>query len=282
MKMGKTCLMTGLVITAILIAPTASSTRIFTGAFDGWVWDAGENDMQGDWVYVSLAAKAVFDWTLDGKLQVVLTNTSSADVVRPLEVLTAVFFGLDEGISLTPISALLTEGSEVLFAPSGYENDPDVGAEWAYLDWIPNFVPPSGDLTNRGISSVGFDPFGPNDRFDRSRNLQGPDAPDGLQYGITSAGDDPNLGNDKVTGSDALIKNSVTFLFASQLFDLNLIENVWFQYGTGICEPSYPGEIWVPGGPDPTPPGEPVPEPATVFLVGLSLLGLVARKRWMS
>jgi hypothetical protein len=281
MMTTKTVSVTALVLATLLVAPAAFSSLIYTGTGLG-------ND--GGYDY-ALSARAEFDLLGDGgpqpfQLRATLTNTSALDVGIPIEILTGFFFQLDESIILSPVSAMLSAGSTVLHAPVGGAG-PDVGAEWAYRlrdDGMTEFVPPAEEgvfLTNRGVSSSGLGIFGPEHLFDPLHNLQGPLCPDGLQYGITSAGDNPNTGNAKVTGSQALIQNSVTFLFdVSSAFDLSLIQNVWFQYGTGLDDPSYPGIIYVNGDPTPTP-TPPVPEPVTGILLGLSLGGLLLRGRML-
>lgn len=181
----------------------------------------------------SLSARAEFD-TAGTNLIVTLTNISAADVLIPADVLTAVFFDISGGPTLTRVSATLAPGSTVLFGPDG---GGVVGGEWAY-------VPDTGvaGLSKYGIGSAGFDIFGPGDMFP-GPNLQGPVGPDGLQYGITSAGDNPGTGNAPVTGGFALIKNSVVFVLSGlpQNFDPSQsISNVQFQYGTGLDEPRTP------------------------------------------
>jgi hypothetical protein len=203
----------------------------------------------------NLSASA--DFTFSGNtLTVVLTNTGANDVLVPADVLTAVFFDIS-GFSgtLTPVSAMLSGGSTVLF---GDANGGNVGGEWAYADNLSGA--PNGATT--GISSSGFGLFGDNNF--NGPNLSGPNAVDGLQYGITSAGDDPTTGNQAVTGTNELIKNQVTFTLTSdQAFLGNeTLANVSFQYGTSLEEPNC-----TPGGP-PT-----VPEPSTMLLLGLALSG---------
>jgi hypothetical protein len=177
----------------------------------------------------------------EGDLEVTLTNTSTADALVPIDVLTGVFFTfVGEGtVSLTPVSGVLGPGSTVLFGtpdPGGV-----VGGEWA---WKPD--PMLGFTV--GLSSSGFGIFGPADRFPGS-NLQGPESPNGLQYGLTSATDDPNTGNAPMTGDHALIKNSVTLRLGNLPagFNLNIIDEVWFQYGTDLCDPHFWGEVPAPG-----------------------------------
>ncbi len=173
--------------------------------------------------------------------------------------LTALFFTIDGAgtVSLTPESAIIGPGSVILFGP----NDPAgiVGGEWAYRpDPMLGFT--------AGISSAGFDIFSAGDRFP-GPNLQGPESPDGLQYGLTSAGDDPATGNAPMTGANALIKNSVVVRLGGipTGLDLNRIDEVWFQYGTDLCDPAF----W----------GEPIPAPGAAVVLAMGGLAACARRR---
>jgi hypothetical protein len=184
---------------------------------------------------------------------VTLTNTSAFDVLIPIDVLTGVFFTLSGDPTLSRTSAALNAGSTVLFG--GTDAGGVVGGEWAYADGLGG-APLSAD---EGIGSAGFGLFGPGDRFPGT-NLQGPDSPDGLQYGITSAGDNPATGNAAVTGDNALIQNSVVFhLDVPGGFTLGDVSNVSFQYGTALDEPNIPAAI---------------PEPSTILLLGSGLAAL--------
>ncbi|WP_183353504.1 XDD4 family exosortase-dependent surface protein [Geomonas silvestris] len=203
------------------------------------------------------SAEAIF--SVSGtNLQVTLANTSNADVMDPTFVLTALFFSGANG--LTPISALLPTGTVVFNGPS---NGGNVGGEWAYGSGFT--TAPHG--ATAGISSSGLSPSGlfgqPN--FN-GPNLGGPKSLDGLQYGITSAGDvfsTPGVGD---LANNALIKNSVVFTLGGLAanFDINSISNVSFQYGTDIAN----ANITPPQGPTP------VPEPGTLLLLGIGGFGL--------
>jgi hypothetical protein len=140
-----------------------------------------------------------------------------------------------------------------------------VGGEWTYESGI------SYQGALQGISSSGLGIFGPGDRFPGA-NLAGPLDPDGLQYGLLSAGDNTATGNGGVLGSDGLIKNSVIFTLGSLpvTFDLFTgISNVVFQYGTALDEPHFSGTCTS----NCSPPSAPVPEPGGIALPGGALAG---------
>jgi uncharacterized protein (TIGR03382 family) len=221
----------------VLAAASAASAAMFTGSSG------------------NLAAQA--DFSVSGtNLIVRLTNSSPADVLVPADILTGVFFDVSGGgLSLTPVSALLAPGSVVLF---GTDNGGNLGGEWAYAA---GFSGGAGG-TSYGISSSGLGIFG-NANFN-GPNLQGPVGVDGLQYGITSAGDNPATGNTPVTGSNALTKDAVVFTLSGlpQNFDVSRIGNVWFQYGTALSEPQIP-----------------TPTPGAAAILGLGLAIQSRRRR---
>lgn len=178
------------------------------------------------------SATATFD-VQGGDLVVTLTNDATMDTLIPVHVLTCMFFEYSGGpLTLTPVSALLNGGSVVHFGSNGGGN---VGGEWA---WSNSAVWPEG--SGYGIGSAGLGIFG-------GANFGGPDldppgAVNGLNYGITSTGDNMATGNTPVTGSNPLIQDSVVYRLSGlpQNFSLSGLNNVWFQYGTDLSEPRNP------------------------------------------
>ncbi len=216
----------------------------------------------------SLAARVTFE-AVGGQLQVTLSNISPSDVLVPADVLTAVFFDLAGNPQLAPISADIDDASCILYHTScTVPANQNVGGEWAYRE---SATPLTGFAQHQGISSTGLGVFGPPDLFP-GPNLNGPDSPDGLQYGIVSMHDHFGTGNSEIRNTP-LIHDTVVFLLSGLPQGFNLltgVTNVRFQYGTGLSEPSFDG----------TPIGT-VPEPATLGLLGcgIGLLGLRAWRR---
>jgi len=194
-------------------------------------------------------------------LVVTLTNTSTADALVPTDVLTGVFFDVIGNLSLTRTSALVPLTSAVRLGGTGADITPGdrvVGGEWSYLNSIVQ-VPPQ----NSGISSSGLNIFGPGNLFP-GPNLEGPSSPDGIQYGITTAGDNLLTGNGGITGT-GLIKNSVVFTLGGWSGEPDaVIVGAYFQYGTALEEPGFTGDI---------------PEPGAWALMGLGSVGLLMARR---
>lgn len=225
----------------------------------------------------SLSAKATFEVSGTDFL-VTLTNISTGDVTVPSQVLTGLAFTLKDptsgsDISLTPISAVIDSGSSLIFtggkdsscAPVGsLPCGTDINGEWAYKGGLAGAF----HGANAGISSSGLGIFGPGDLFPGGTNQQGPDSPDGVQYGITSQGDNPATGNGGIQGK-GLIKNQANFKLklpdsysGFNLSQSGALGHIGFQYGTSLSETFVK-----------------VPEPSTAALLGLGVAGLIFLRR---
>jgi MYXO-CTERM domain-containing protein len=217
------------------------------------------------WPVVAVAGPITFSFTNGGlgasaefvrsgsDLIVTLTNTGTADALVPTDILTAVYFNVAGNPALTRTSALVPITSDVFEIGSGALETPGdrvVGGEWAFL-------------ITKGISSTGLGVFGPGDRFPGA-NLQGPDSPGGVQFGIIPAADNLLTGNGGISGS-WMIRNAAIFRLAGFSAEPDAaISNVVFQYGTALDEPQYGGNI---------------PEPSSFVLAAIGLVCLAAWRR---
>lgn len=208
----------------------------------------------------NLAARATFG--RDGTdLLVTLENISTYDVMLPVEILTGVYFDLG-GVTLTPVSVVLTDGSVVLFpvvdGSDGLDENDELGGEYAFRDDLTS-APASIVMASAGLD----DRLGPPHLFPGG-SLWTPDSPDGLGYGLTSAGDDSGTGNSKVTGEVPLVQNGVVFRLSGLPevgFSVEDIHNVEFNYGTEF---------------NPTP----VPGAALLGMIGLGLVRCLGRRHF--
>ncbi|MGH7178189.1 MAG: XDD4 family exosortase-dependent surface protein [Tepidisphaeraceae bacterium] len=199
----------------------------------------------------SLAAQAQLVVSGSGagrQLKITLSNTSTNDVLVPADVLTALFFNVVGGtFSFTPVSGALDGGSSVVFEAPPFGGS-DIGGEWVYEEGLIG-VYANNPTVDRGVSTAGFAIFGPSGVFpgpDRNSQV----APDGLDYGLLSAGDNTATGNTPVTGGNPLIQSSVVLVLSvPAAFDESNIDptNFNFQYGTALSEPFHPPEPTVMG-----------------------------------
>jgi hypothetical protein len=237
------------VVVALCRVPSAEATVVFTGSQGG------------------LSAQASF--SISGTtLTVLLTNTDtspSGSEWVPTEVLTGLFFNLGSG-EFTPVSATIDSGKIVQKnncndgAPSC--NTTDVGSEWSYAYGGVGFL--SGE--NQGIASAGYLNDNTSDGNFGPGNLDGPEAINGMEFGIVPAEFVAGSGNGGMDG-EAFIAGTVKYVLTIPTgLSESEISNVYFTYGTS------------PGGGLPGTPGTgttttstSVPEPASLALLGMGV-----------
>jgi len=222
------------------------------------------------------SASATFTET-PGYLTISLKNTATYDAMDPTDMLTALFFNIPTGVTFAPVSAVVGSTSTVINTLTGNANylpaGTVVGGEWAYASGIN-----VGGL-NGGTSSTGLGLFG-NGNFP-GPNLQGPVVVDGVQYGITTATDNPLTGNGGIRSnqSSQFERNEVILTLSSvpTTFNLDQITSVRFLYGTSLDEVSLT-DTHVNNTPQ-TPDGA-----STLLLLGSACVGLGAlrRKFWVA
>ncbi|MBN3886088.1 MAG: PEP-CTERM sorting domain-containing protein [Nostoc sp. JL34] len=220
----------------------------------------------------ALAATAVFDNSISGKLTLTLTNTGPG-ASAPSDVLTGIFWDY----AGSPLTNLTLSSAK---APTVITNNVTTGTnvdltkvagnkvEWGFAKTTASTgLGGASGVANPvtqhyGIGTAGF---GISPGFGLSGGQQ-------FNYGIITGYDSSN----PAVSGGTFVKNSATFVFSGLPigFDLTKIQNLRFQYGTALNEPS---TYYI----APPPPPKKVPEPsATVTLALFAVGGLkVAKKK---
>jgi hypothetical protein len=193
---------------------------------------------------------AAADISLSGStLTIKLINTGAA-AHDPSDLLMALLFSPNAGVTFSPISASLGAGSTISYG-SLINN---IGEGWAYDSSL------SAHGRSAGISAAGLGVFG------QANFFSPPVTPlDGANYGIANGFNSPNTG---ITGNGPVFSNEVDFsLHVNGSLDFLAFEHsLIFQWGTALSEP------FTPGNPPPS-----VPDGgSTVALLGCALAGIGA------
>jgi hypothetical protein len=180
-----------------------------------------------------------------GNLIVTLTNGAIDNPNRSAQILSAVYFDVAGDPDLHPVSAVICATCSIT---AGGTTGPggSVGGEWGF-----KVVSDGGleDGASYGVSAVSLGGFGTKDLFGGT-NLSGTAGPGGIDYGITTLGDQAYNDNSTLLGVP-LVVNQVIFTLSGLPagFDPSVaISNVNFNYGTT---------------------NSPTPEPTSLALLGL-------------
>lgn len=208
------------------------------------------------------SASATFE--IDGDtLMITLRNTSPSTSLPdiPGRTLSGLFWEFinDEGITLTPVSAILAPGSSIVGVCNvrDCEFESNVGGEFGYR------VAGLQGGSDRFISSAGYQIPGFRGNFNGD-NLHAATGLGGIDFGIVSPalGYSPNFNLSAVP----VIMGRVSFTFSGASgLSLDDIRNVSFQPGTSLQANYVPASV--------------VPEPASIALVAVGLAGLAAARR---
>lgn len=245
---------TGFIALVLLVGASSAHGLTFTATHSGN--DTGE----------TLKATATFVVSnLD--LIITLSNDATFDPNDRQDIFTGILFKIVGDPKLTPLSAEVAPDSSVIAhaLPLGFTGD--VGSEWAYRNALTRA--PLG--ANEGVSAASLKWFGHKKYLFPGDKIRGVGHPGGVDLGLTTLFDLPR--NDKGSiKNKGLIENTIVLVLGGLPVDFTLadISNVTFQYGKSLKEPEITGHIL-----------EVVPEPSTIMLVAVGLLGavVIARRR---
>lgn len=219
-----------------------------------------------------LSALATFTRTATGGLEITLRHTGPNLVERNGQVLTGLFFDIDQldAVQLAGSTANLGSGSSWVNGGGKLSNQEPQTYDALNQHWMRKKGPlnaPQGHQSDFGIASVGYNVFGPHDAF-----LQ-PGDPGSVDYGsVYGVVTNPSNGL-----QGPFVDDTLRFNFNANFLGNVNIRNVYFQFGSSLNQPFFQG--FTPTGPS-NPPVVPEPsEYAAMGMAGMALCGMMVRAR---
>lgn len=255
--MKKLFTISSITIGCLFVATTSQAMPILTGSYSDstYTWSATDSEER------SAEAEIVYD-SSTSTFSIILRSLA-AETSQPNEVLAGIFFGFNGDFAITGPHVEVSVGSTLYQDGTATTTVTNLDGEFAFRSDIDAI---NGGLGDYGISSTGFDPEFPNapvgwDGFgteyiiDNNQELGGSKSVGGASFGIVN-GDVTELPASVAVG---YIANSVTMSF-DYTGTYSGLSELSFLYGTDYDV-------------------APVPEPATMLLMGTGLVGLAGLRR---
>lgn len=239
-----------LIITIILLSGSfASGMPILDGSFDGTKWVASD----------PAGRSASAEFSINGSmLNIELLNTASS-TTAPNTGLAGIIFDYT-GSALLGNPNVQAQALSDMVSSFTLTWGTDLNGEWGFMAGSA-FDTANGNLGNYGLSNSAYDPLGFT-AIDPSKAYP-PPSPNGIEFGIvcdnTIAGNESCLDGLNTSAFKSYVIGGVNIaLDITGLMNLSDIRNVNFLYGTDFT---------------------PIPEPATILLLGGGIAGLILLRR---
>jgi hypothetical protein len=257
-----------IVLLAIALFTVVSYTRAVASPASRTFTGSGQSNVSSE-KGVILKASATFTISNDVDLIIALSNISTNAPKTTSDILTGLFFDISTNLTLTPRSATVAPGSKVVGPVLNY--DGDVSGQWAYTNNLPTGTSSKDAPGEYGLSDTKYSFFKKRDLFSHSK-LPHTSPLSGVQFGITDMSEFAAKAQGSIKHADLILYTIDLVLNGLPVnFTLDDITGCTFVFGTSAKQGKgidISGEVV----------GQ-LPEPSTVALVAMGLLGALALVR---